>query len=474
VFAGGYLGSKKTPSGSPGSAEESGIKNIVLITLDTVRADHLGFMGYPRNTTPFLDKLAKQGIVFKNAFSTSPETTPSHYSLFTSLYPFEHHVMTNSTELTGFRTLAEYLQEETYVTGGFVSVLHLKSFNKGFDYFDFDGVSDDQKPQPANESWRKTADITIGKAKEWFDKNSSKGKKFLWVHLYDAHYPYADSINYQESDNDSLKGDALIHFWKEKQGINPDFILKDKNEEKVLNLLNKYDGELQFMDSQIEDLFNFLARKGYGRDTLWIITSDHGEGLSSHSYYDHSEKVYNEQLRAPIVFYGSEIKNGKTIDGLVENVDILPTVAELVGFNINGRISGKSLVPFMSNSNNADKNYVFGMGQFGLPFNLPSPPLPLPNANPTIRMLWGQLLSLQDAKYKYIYSPDTKGKDELFDLEKDPNELNNLMNDPRVRFAGDSMKNKIIDMLRGKIDFNYSDSSSEDEKLKEALKALGY
>jgi len=245
--------------------------------------------------------------------------------------------------------------------------------------------------------------------------------------------------------------------------------LKDK-EESAINLINKYDGELQFIDNQIEDLFNFMTRNGYDKDTLWIITSDHGEGLSSHSYYEHSDKVYNEQLRAPIIFYSPENKGGKMIDSLVENIDILPTVAELVGFKISGRISGKSLVPLMSNSNNAGKNYVFGMGQF----NLASPTLSFPDTNPINKVSWGQLLSLQDKKYKYIYSPDTKGKDELFDLEKDPNELHNLMDDPRVRSAGDGMKNKIIDMLRGKMDFNYRDVSSEDEKLKEALKALGY
>ncbi|MFA6383467.1 MAG: sulfatase [Parcubacteria group bacterium] len=497
VFAGGYFLIKTFPPKSAGekpapassqeitgeserAAEEKNsadgqkaeIKNVVLVTLDTVRADHYGFMGYPRNTTPFIDKLASEGIVFKNAFTVVSETTPAHASIFTSLYPFEHHITSNGLPLVGSRTLAEYLKSENFITAGFVSAPYFDGIKNGFDVFNFDG---NQNLNQGAGIKRRTADETINKAVEWLGNSSPSDQKiFLWVHLFDAHIPFSEGVNYDGGSNDRLSGDDLADFWVKNQGAVLNFFTGNEKES-LSKVMNKYDGELQLEDKQVEKLFNSMSQKDLNKNTLWVITSDHGEGLGSHSYYDHFERVYNEQLKAPIIFYNPEVKNGKTIKSLVENIDILPTLADLIGFKIEGHISGTSLIPLISNPEQKSGDYIFssrggvvkvGLNEFATKY--------LPVKSPQDEEFLGDLYSLQDGNYKRTYSPnDTRG-DKLFDLKKDPNELNNLINKPGMRSMADDMENKIQEILKGNMGAVDNGEVRPDKLLEESLRALGY
>lgn len=234
VIVGGYLliknhysnlaGEKSSPTSAPESMSETEnvtgeknsatiqnaeIKNVVLVTLDTVRADHYGFMNYPRNTTPFIDKLANEGTVFKNAYTVVSETGPSVSSMFTSLYPFEHHVINNNIKLDGFRTLPEYLKEQSYTTGSFVSTVFFNTINNKFDHFDFEG---DPTLGPELVARKRAGDKTISRAKEWLGQVPPNEKAFLWVHLFDAHLPSNNDINYIENEGDRLNGDSLVNF----------------------------------------------------------------------------------------------------------------------------------------------------------------------------------------------------------------------------------------------------------------------
>jgi arylsulfatase A-like enzyme len=447
------------------------IKNVVLITLDTVRADHYGFMGYPRNTTPFIDKLASEGTVFKNARTVVSETGPSISSMFTGLYPFEHHVINNNIKLDGFHILPEYLKELGYKTGGFVSAIYLNTMTQGFDRLDFEG---DATLGPEPGARRRSGDKTIGRAKEWLGQVSPDEKTFLWVHLFDAHLPFNSDINYTENEGDRLSGDALINFWTKEQGAKLDFFTGNQKES-LTKVMNQYDGELQFLDKQLETLYNFMEQGGYNKNTLWIITSDHGEGLGSHSYFGHFEQVYNEQLKTPIIFYNPGAKDGKTVDSLVENIDLLPTLADLLGFKIQEHISGRSLVPLISGLKDSIRNYVFsrrgetmkvGLNEFATKY--------LPVKNPQDEEFIGELYSLQEDGYKLIYSPDNVGRDKFFDLKKDPNELENLIDNPNMKAMAEDMKNMIREILNGNISAADNAGAQPDKKLEEALRALGY
>lgn len=448
------------------------IDHIVFITLDTMRADHYSFMGYPRNTTPFLDKLANDGVVFKNAFTVVSETNPSHTSMFTSLYPFEHKVIGNSPTSTcpSVKTLAEYLSGLQFDTSAFVSAPYLKLFKDRFDNFDTNTGFNPGTDIPAVRSSDKTVDTAIS----WLDKNSPDKDLFLWVHLFDEHVPYSDSINYQPSADDKLTGDGLIDFWVNDQGARLDFFTGNQKES-LKSAMDKYDGEVQFEDAQIQKLFNYMDQKGYNKNSLWVITSDHGEGLGSHDYYGHFERVYNEQLKAPIIFYNPEAKIGKVINGLVENIDIMPTLADLAGFKIDGHFSGKSLMPLITGSSDSVRNYVFssrgnvskvGLNQFEAKI--------LPVKSPQDGEFMGRLYSLQDTDYKYIYSPDAEGRNMLFNLKKDPNELNDLINDPGVSAIKDEMENKIKGILNGESVDSTASPASSGSNLEELLRSLGY
>jgi arylsulfatase A-like enzyme len=451
--------------------QNGGIKNVVLITLDTIRADHYGFMGYPRNTTPFIDKMASEGTVFKNAHTVVSETGPSISSMFTGLYPFEHHIVNNNIKLDGFHILPEYLKEQGYKTGGFVSAIYLNQITQGFDRLDFEG---DAALGPESGARRRAGDKTIVKAKDWLGQNSSENKIFLWVHLFDAHLPFNSDINYTENKNDRLRGDALINFWTEEQGVRLDFFTGNQKES-LMKVMDQYDGELQFLDKQLKSLYDFMEQKGFNENTLWVITSDHGEGLGSHSYFDHFTRVYEEQLKTPIIFYNPGVKNGKTINSLVENIDLLPTLADLIGFKIQERVSGQSLIPLISGSKDSIRNYVFsrrgevvkvGLNEFATKY--------LPVKNPQDEEFIGELYSLQDENYKLIYSPDNQGRDKFFDLKKDPNELENLIDNPDMRSMAEDMKNKIREILSGNTGAADNAEVQPDKKLEEALRALGY
>lgn len=492
IAVGGYLLIKKDPAdlsnekpatiSAPESvsepenvSEEIGqkteIKNVVLITLDTVRADHYGFMGYPRNTTPFIDKLANDGIVFKNAHTVVSETGPSISSMFTALYPFEHHIINNNIKLDGFHTLPKYLKEQGYATGGFVSAIYLNTITQGFDRLDFEGDSA-LGPEPG--ARRRSGDKTIVKAKDWLGQNSPENKIFLWVHLFDAHLPFDNGVNYTENEGDRLSGDALADFWVNEQKANLNFFTGEPRES-LAKVMDQYDGELQFLDKQLKSLYDFMEQSGLNENALWVITSDHGEGLGSHSYFGHFEQVYNEQLKTPIIFYNPEVKNGKTIDSLVENIDLLPTLADLLGFKIQERVSGQSLIPLISGSKDSVRNYVFsrrgevvkvGLNEFATKY--------LPVKNPQDEEFIGELYGLQDENYKLIYSPDNVGRDKFFDLKKDPNELNNLINNPNMKAMAEDMKNRIREILNGNTGAADNAGAQTDKKMEEALRALGY
>jgi len=469
-------------------SKEEPIDRIILVTIDTLRADHLGSYGYPRRTSPFIDTLSREGIQFQRAFSSMSLTAPSLASIFTSLYPLQHNVHTNDQKLNDlFLTLAELLSTMDYRTAAFVSVPFLGSLNlhQGFDIFTI--------PNPRsymNVTWPKISEKanageikglkgpvygnameTIYSAIKWVDNLQPTDRFFLWVHLYDPHTPYYPPASFLEifTNESTQERESSIRFLLEEHHIDFDFY--GNNTEEMLGTINRYDGEILFADTELKRLYKHLQRKGLDSHSLWIITSDHGEGLGNHRYLVHDRHIYNEQVRVPLIFrFSSGAFQGLSIDQVVEHVDILPTVMELIGGELRNQIKniqGVSLVALFSENQEVlpIKDYAFSERIVPQGISLPKDY----EGGEEER----EKFALQNSEYKYIYK--TKGTDEFFDLRKDPYELKNMVGSDTEEEK--ELRNLIIlkvkQLRQDNIDIAKPESVVDKETI-EQLKALGY
>jgi arylsulfatase A-like enzyme len=396
------------------------VERVVLVTLDAVRADHLGCYGYPRATSPFVDGLARRGALFTRAFATMATTAPSHASLFTSLYPSQHQLLKNGHRLDdAWLTLAEQLRAAGFDTAGFVGTsVHFRAGNldQGFAFFD---------EPPAGQRTR-IADRTLAAVLEWLPRRASD-RFLLWVHLFDAHQPYEPPRAFRESFGEAKGRKQRAGFLQKRQRLGLEIFGGDP--ERLLYTVDNYDGEIAFADSQLRRLSEALEAQGLGARTLWIVTSDHGEGLGAHRWLEHGRNLYNEQLRVPLVlaFPGGAFA-GRRLDDVVEHVDLLPTLAALLGLESPASPAprqGLSLLPLLT-----------GSGERKAPGRLLPPGFAWaerrrfdeapasPDAIGAANYEPGEKFALQDAAYKYIYWSDGPG--ELYDLRADPFELADL------------------------------------------------
>jgi arylsulfatase A-like enzyme len=412
------------------------IENVVFITIDTLRADHLGFMGYPRNTSPFIDRLVRENVVFRNAFNDIPMTNPTMASIFTSLYAVQHKVADTFDVLDdSFITMAELFKEKNFKTGAFVSMpgyFQKSNLTQGFDMFTSPECSAD-RPEFAKEITNKSID--------WINSESVNSNFFLWVHFWGPHFPFPDraSSDYVEKFKlDKENKEYFIDLWTNKQGINKNIYI-DPSEETMIRTINEYDTEILATDNEIEKLYNYFEEKGLNEKTLWIITIDHGEGLGSHDFYLHPSRLYNEQVQTPIIFrfpYSFSVEP-KIFDSVVENIDILPTIADLIGFSLEKQrkqIQGSTLLPLILHDDASQiKDYSFSWTGYPAGVNPTKSPIGKrvkgnlfsDNIFDIKNILKGEKFSLQNKNYKYIYNLEKK--DEFYNLSKDPMEKDNLI-----------------------------------------------
>ena len=297
IAAGIFLFVKKQ---SPIAQESYQSFNILLITLDTVRADRLPVYGYKLGQTPNIDRLAKNSSVFEEAYSHVPLTLPSHVSIMTGRLPIAHGVRDNAGFVLNEKeiTLAETLKENGYSTGAFVSASVLESrwkINQGFDFYDDHFKTAIAADSLAGEVERK-AEETVDISEQWLDDH--KGEKFfMWVHLYDPHDPYDPPEPY-----------------KSVYGERP------------------YDGEIAYVDAEVGKLLQKLQMLRLFDRTIIVLTSDHGEGLGEHNEPTHGVFLYNTTQHVPLMIYIPG-KKGKRITGTIGHIDLAPTILELVGLN---------------------------------------------------------------------------------------------------------------------------------------------
>ncbi|MGC6415894.1 MAG: sulfatase-like hydrolase/transferase [Bradymonadia bacterium] len=298
------------PAASRGLIERP---NIILITLDTIRADHLGYHGYKRPTSPALDKLAESGIQFLWAFAQGPQTRLSVPSMFTGRY-YSEVARTPDTwsKIHGSNVLlAERLKAAGYLTAGIPShrfFLPHYGLHQGFEQWDLSIVEKFQQKV----AYRKTGQFVTERAAKWLREYDSEGRPFfLWLHYFDAHFAYLPHPQYDFGDSP----------------------------------FDRYDAEIRYTDEQVGRLLKALSQSPLAADTYVIIQSDHGEGFGDHGYQYHGQELFNDQVHVPLLIAGPGIK-ARQVMTPVSLLDVVPTVLDFAGVPIPTELPGRSLVPY--------------------------------------------------------------------------------------------------------------------------------
>jgi len=353
--------------------------NLVLITLDTTRADHLGCYGDARAATPNLDRIAHEGVLFTQSIAVAPLTLPSHASILTGLYPPRHGARDNAD----FRlpdteaTLAEHLKAQGYATAAAVGTYILareSGLSQGFERYDEPrrppraaGDASSIRYEPIVE--RKASEV-VADAVASIERMRAK-PFFLWVHVYDPHEPYAPPAEFRER----FAGDL-------------------------------YDGEIAAVDAALGGLFDALRRDGLLDRTLVAVTADHGESLGEHGEDTHGLFVYDSTLRVPLILrYPPALHAGTTYPGLASGVDLAPTLLELMGLPPMQNAEGRSVAKGLTGGSLGEREPVYAESLYG-----------------ERAYGWAPLHALRSATTKYIDAPER----ELYDVEHDPREADNL------------------------------------------------
>ena len=399
--------------------------NIILITVDTTRADRMGFLGSKRGVTPNLDALARQGVVFERAFSQAPLTPVSHATIFTGTYPQFHTVTDFGHPLPALLpSIPEILQKSGYHTAAFIGSLILDpkanmapGFDRGFDFFDA-GFHQKRGPDETRyDSVERRAGDVVAHAITWLSK-SGKSPFFIWVHVYDPHAPYDPPPPY------------------DKRFTDP------------------YDGEVAYTDASLGKLFTYLRQRGLYDRSLIAVMADHGESLGAHGEKMHGIFLYDETIRVPLLFkLPGEVLAGRRVEARVRLVDVAPTLLSMLSLPLPPTFQGESLVPLMKpNSKKPDDLPAYSETEY-----------------PHRAFGWSAVRSFRTGKYLFIRAP----KRELYDEAVDQNREKNLA----------AVSPAVTDTLQSQLDDFRRRTSSYDEKTPQAapnpeqagnLAALGY
>jgi arylsulfatase A-like enzyme len=316
--------------------------NIVLIGIDTWRADHVSSYGYDRATTPCIDEVAEQGAYFTRAFSTTSWTLPSFHSILTGLYVSSHGVINGQYKLAySHNTLAEMLRERGYTTAGFISGTYLKKvfgFDQGFDVYE-----ESVTRASLMETYQ---DITSPQLTRlvlpWIHKNSGR-RFFLFVHYWDPHFDYIPPAPYDQVFDPYYTGDIDGTNFMYNPRVNADMDGRDLD-----HIIALYDGEIRWTDFHIGNLLTTLDDLGLMEHTVVVLVGDHGEEFFEHGFKGHRRTLYNEVIHVPLIMRGPGIRRSGGFDAVVSTVDIVPTVLDLLRIDCPTPLDGESLIPIIS------------------------------------------------------------------------------------------------------------------------------
>ncbi len=392
--------------------------NVVLISIDTCRADHLSCYGHQGNTTPNIDAIAAEGIVFENVISPAPNTLPAHCSLLTGTNPPYHGVHDNHNYRLSESnvTLAEILKGQGYTTGAFVSAFVLDSqfgLDQGFDTYDDDlqGVA-----SPARVLNERRAEDANRAAGLWLEKHAGD-RFFLFLHYYDPHSPYAPPEPFASTFKNDL-----------------------------------YAGEIAYVDHQIGELVDKLKRLKLYDQTLIIVTADHGEGRGDHGETWHSYFIYHSTTKVPLIVKLPGRHKSSRVAEIVGLIDVVPTVLSYLGTPVPSQVSGQDLSPYFAGKKRSGKErYIYSE-----------------SLTPT-KYGCSPLFGLETGRSKYIQT----SRPELYDLINDPGETTNILekSPQQARVFQERLREVIAEQLRTQSD---GGSLELDEKDIRRLESLGY
>ncbi len=438
-------------------------ERVVLITIDTLRRDHVSAYGYFRPTTPFFDRSAAGGVLFDNAISPVSHTAPSHASMLTGLPPDEHGVLQNGGKLpANARDLARVFRGAGFETAAFVAAKFLRG---GLcSSFDVKGVA-----QPEGST-------VVDAALKWLGEWRTKERFFLWVHLYDPHLWRLEKDLPQEEwqivRSWGEPEEELLEHWAKLHGLRsagPDpFEFRwhageeegerydTKGADEYVSLIDAYDAQILHADRQVERLVKAFDAAELCEKTLFVVTSDHGEGLGSHELAGHGGRIYQEQLRVPlVVFAGDGSIPARHVEEIVQLQDLFPTLAEAAGTEVIGLdplLHGASLWPLLRGESGWRERPVFSQRRFG-------------PESPEV------LFSVQTRRFKYL--SEVGVKDEFFRLDQDPLEQSNAVGEPSPE--RDELRRLLearIDLRNRRADRGRAETLPED--VLEELKRFGY
>lgn len=338
-------------------------RNVILITISSLRADHTGLLDYHRDTTPNLDKFARENIAFTQAFATSGWMMPAHASILTGLYPRDHHVTHISKKLDEqFVTLPEILSAQGYHCAGFSCNPRYSSdngFGQGFVFYDdysvtvlLESLAFDRESQVDINSSR-TNSLINDTAISWLNSNPHQ-PFFMFVHYYDNHWDYLPPDPYDKMYDPNYRGSITgRRIARESLFSNP------PSDADIDHIVALYDGQVRQTDEDLGELLAYLQESSLMDDTLIIIAGDHGEQFYEHGYTSH-HGVYEELIHVPLVISvpGNGVKPSKT-DALVSQVDILPTILDYLDITIPKQCAGKSLKPLIDGQVDSLNDYIF-------------------------------------------------------------------------------------------------------------------
>ena len=442
------------------SQEEQANPSVLLVSIDTLRADRLGCYGYERDTSPNLDALADRGVVFENAFSTAPWTLPGHMSIFTSLYPSFHKLESTSRRLSpNVPTLTESVKALGYRTSGFVMTVLLAKhwgFGRGFDFY--------YRHQEVVRAEKQTST-----AIDWLDWHlfQQRRKKepeefFLFVHYFDPHETYSPPEPFLSMYTGDYTGTISPDDQVTKTFAERDFPTAEDHQ----YVLDLYDGEIRYTDRELGRLLDRLEALALLDEMIVIVTSDHGEEFKEHGSMGHQSTVHREQLQVPLIIVGPGLPTGARVDSQVSLVDVYPTLSGLLGADVPKHAQGTDLRTLLAEpgkqkrvSQRTKERYA-ELGPLGETWE--------PNLHKK---------SVRTDQYCLIEDFDS-GSRSLYDHRKDPLETVDLYaarrNQPQVR----ALVRKLRAFMRAGRSFASGAAKQPsvelDENTRQQLKALGY
>lgn len=437
-------------------------QNVILISIDTLRADHLGCYGYERDTSPNIDSLASESALFLNTYAPSPWTLPSHVSILTSLYGINHQVYYDDEKMdSSIITLADILRQNhffcsAFTGGGFVSSVY--GFSKGFDTYD-EGMG--------GVFHQDSAERVYGAVSGWLDRNRGKNF-FLFIHTYQPHDPYACPYPYKTMFLDEDAKWRHINFLGYLGGKKA--IFKNLSEEERQNAIGLYDGEIRYTDEKlIGPLVEKLKEMALYDQTMIIFTSDHGEEFYDHGGWGHGHSLYDESLKVPLIIKFPESKfRGEKFENIISLVDIMPTILEEMGLDFSDLIlDGRSLMPVLKGKEKEDRIFFADIGNNVLNSRIPQRAAMNSGKN---KLIFNKRFSKEDLAF-FLYPPPSLDAVEIYDLSEDPFETLNMSN-KRAELANQIIRE--INDIYSKAKKRKIGKADIDERLKEQLRALGY